>query len=424
MRQLISIGICLSCVSCGIFENAGSGSEAGNSSRIALLSDSLLVNIPTSATGDSSMVLAKRTAVRQKTLELYDSIRGYIGFANKLVQDEHLGIKKLIVSFRDSLPWDKIEKAGSITGVFDGLLWKASYDDGNEYPYQLSVALPAKPAEKLFTLIFNGSESAPAGQAYYRFDLLDSLKVKKPLKVKVSFNASNGTRQMDVRVESDSILGNSTNGFKKVSLQLIEKSGVLHLSGGAYHPQLLDLIPDTVEYCYEFYGLVDMMNNRSILYAGLPPASIDSNDLTLLSKYSIASIMARRSIREDFRTLNDTLKRCVVTSYKDSLSLLHIFDSVRVAGLDWLRPVKEFETITVEDFFFFFELNRSVNDENFRKILVLLELAKQPIYFDRTGYIANGERVPDAFISLAAIKCLLSIQKPRAVRDLTVVPDL
>jgi hypothetical protein len=422
IRWLICIGMCLSCVSCGIFESAGSGSEAGNSSRIALLSDSLLVNIPSSATGNSSVVLAKKTADRKKVLEVYDMVRGYIGFANELVQDEHLGIKKLIASFRDSLPWDKIEKAGSFTGEFNRLLWNASYDDNDEYPYHLSVAIPSMPSQPLFTLIFNGSESAPGGRAYYRFDLLDSLKVKSLLKVEVSFKASAGTRQMEVRIESDSLLADSINGFKKVSLQLIEKNGVLHLSGGAYHPHLLDIIPDTIEYCYEFYGLADMVNNRSLLYVGLPPASIDSGDSTLFSRYSISSITARKFIREDLRTLNDTLKRCIVTSYKDSLSLAQILDSIKVAGFGWLRPANEIETISVEDFFYFFELNKNADDVNFRKFLVLIELAKQPVYFDHSGYVANGDSVPDAFTSLASIKCLLSIQNPRVVRELTVDP--
>jgi hypothetical protein len=121
--------------------------------------------------------------------------------------------------------------------------------------------------------------------------------------------------------------------------------------------------------------------------------------------------------------LNDTLKRCVVTSYKDSLSLLQIFDSVLVKGIGWLRPVKEFETITVEDFIYFVELNKNVDDANFRSFRLLLELAKQPVYFDRSGYVGNGDRVPDSFISLATIKCLLAIQKPQAVRGLSVNPD-
>lgn len=421
MRWLICAGMCLSCMSCGIFENAGSGSEAGNSSRIALLSDSLLVNIPSSATGDSSVVLAKRATIQDDVVKTYVWVRGYIKFANDLVQDKHLGIKTLIASFRDSLPWDKIVKDGTVTGVFNGLRWKASFIEKDDYPYQLSVAVTSRPSEPFFTLIFNGSDSAPGGRAYYRFDLLDSTKIKSPLKVAVSFKASSGVKRMDVRIESDSVLGD-TSGFKNVVLQLIEKNGILHLSGGAFHPHIVNLIPDTVEYCYTFYGLADMIQNRSILYVGLPPASIDSDTITLFSKYSISSIIARKFIREDLRTLNDTLKQCVVTSYKDSLSLLQVFDSVLVKGLVWLRPVKEIETISVEDLFYFFELNKNIDDVNFRSFRLLLQLAKQPVYFDHSGYVGNGDRVPDAFSSLAAIKCLLSIQSPRSVKGLSVVP--
>lgn len=421
IRQLFCLGMCLIGVSCGIFENAGSGSEAGNSSRIALLSDTLLVDIPTSATGDSSVVLAKRATIKDDVLKTYVLVRGYIKFANELVQDEHTGIKTLIATFRDSLPWDKIVKEGTVTGLFDGLRWKASFIEKNEYPYQLSVAAPSREQEPFFTLIFNGSESAPGGRAYYRFDLLDSAKIKRPLRVAVSFKATSGQKTMDVRIESDSILVD-TSGFKNVVLQLIEKDGILHLSGGAYHPRILNLIPDTVEYCYTFYGLADMVQNRSILYVGLPPATIADDDVTLFSKYSISSIVARKFVRQDLRTLNDTLKRLVVTSYKDSLSLLQIFDSVLVAGLGWLRPVKEIENITIEDFFYFVELNKNVDDANFREFRLLMELSKQPVYFDRSGYVANGERIPDSFVLLAAIKCLLSIQSPKMVRGLTVVP--
>jgi hypothetical protein len=409
-------------VSCGIFQNAGSGSEAGNSSRIALLNDSLLVKIPTSATGDSSTVLTKKTVYRQKTFEMYDSVRGYIGFANQLVHNEQMGLKKLIAIFRDSLPWDQIEKVSSVKGTHDGLYWCASYNDDDVYQYQLSAAYPAKKTEPVFTLLFNGNATEPQGCAYYRLDLLEPGKVNCPLKIAVSFKAVSGTRQMNVSVESDSILGDSDEGFRKLSLQLVEKEGILHLSGASYHPHLLNLIPDTTEYCYEFYGVCDVRKNLSVLYVGLPPASIDNNDFSIMSNYGIASVIARRIIRQDIRALNDTLKQCVVTSYKDKLTLKVIFDSIQVAGIGWLHPANEIEVMALEEFFYFIEINKNINSVNFLSFIDLLELTKQPVYFDRFGYVANGEQVPGAFKTLAAIKCLLSIQNPQMVRNLSVVP--
>jgi hypothetical protein len=353
---------------------------------------------------------------------MYDMVRGYIGFANELVHNEQMGLKKLITTFRDSLPWGQIEKVSLVTGIHDGLYWRASYNDDDVYPYQLSAAYPAKKTEPVFTLFFNGSATEPQGRAYYRLDLLEPAKIKLPLKISVSFKAISGTRQMSVSVESDSTLGDPMEGFRKLSLQLVEKEGILHLSGASYHPHLLNLIPDTTEYCYEFYGISDIENNRSMLYVGLPPASIDSDEFSLISKYNVASIIARRMIRSDLRTLNDTLKQCVVTSYKDTLTLKQIVDSILVAGIGWMHPASELETITLEEFFYFIEINKNNNDVTFFPFITLLELTKQPVYFDRSGYVANGESVPVDFASIAAVNRLLAIQSPLAVRNLLVLP--
>jgi hypothetical protein len=409
--------------SCGFQQEAGSGSEAGNSSRIAFLNDSLFIKIPTSATSDSSTTLSK-TSLKTEGESLngyYASIRAYIGFANELVHNNEFGLKRLIGVYRDSLPWAIIEKHQMMSGTIDGSRWVASYSNNNMYHYQLSIYVDSMAHEKLaFSLAFNGNEAEPKGKSFYRIDLIEKVKTRGAISILVEFEGKGDERKLDLSLTSQEILDDTLDGFRNLKINLFEKSNVLHISGASYHPNIQDLLPDTFEYCYEFYGFSDTLKNQSILYIGVPPATINNAEFSIFSEYDLSSVISKRFIRKDILTLNDTIKQCVVTSYTDSLTLQEIFDSiVKTGDISWLRPVDKLDSITMENFNYFLELNKNSTNADLVSILWLKQL-KQPVYFNNRGYAGNGLVAPEEFTTLASTGRILTLQNPWQIKNLIV----
>jgi hypothetical protein len=409
-------------VSCGI-QNAGSGSEAGNSTRIAYLNDSLFLKLPTSATGDSAN--GNTTGLRKASLDplttYYSAVRGYIGFANNLVHDSTSGLKRLIRVYRDSLPWSVIEKQKTMSGTYRGAAWVASFDETRKYAYQLNIYVDSQSTQQLaFVLAFNGLQNAPAGKVYYRLDLLEPLKVKHPLSILVAF-ASDGTqRLLDLELTSENVLGDSIEGFRNLKMKMLEQNNILHFSGASFHPSITTLLPDTNEYCYQFYGFADTVKNQSVLYIGIPPASINSDAFTLYNEYELSSVLMKKIIRRDLVSVNDTIKRIIVTSYTDTVSITSIL--LRIALLNdvsWLEPVDKFSTMTLDNFRCFLDINRGSTDTTIVALNWLSGL-KQPVYFTGSGYAGNGGSIPQEFLGLASTARILPLQNPYSVKMLVV----
>jgi len=419
---IICTVLCLFLVSCGI-QNAGSGSEAGNSTRIAYLNDSLFLKMPTSATGDSSNGTA--TGLRKVSVDplsnYYNAVRGYIGFANALVHDSSSGLKRLIRIYRDSLPWGIIEKQKNMSGTYRGASWIASFDENRKYVYQLHVYVDSQSTQRLaFVLAFNGLQSAPSGKAYYRMDLLEPQKVKQSLSILVEFATDGTRRKLDLELTSGKILGDSVEGFRNLKMNLLEQNNVLHFSGASFHPSITTLLPDTNEYCYQFHGFADTVKNQSVLYIGIPPASINSDAFTFYSEYDLSSVMMKKIIRSDLVLANDTIKRIIVTSYTDTMSITAILlKAALLNDFAWLEPVDKFPSMTLDNFRYFLEINRGSTDPT---IIALnwLGALKQPVYFSGIGYAGNGGTIPLEFTEIAATTRLLPLQIPYSVKTLVV----
>jgi hypothetical protein len=417
---MICTVLCLILVSCGT-QNAGSGSEAGNSTRIAYLNDSLFLKLPTSATGDSVNVNAiglRKTSVDPLS-PYYSAVRGYIGFANNLVHDSSSGLKRLIRVYRDSLPWSVIEQQRTMSGTYRGASWVASYDETRNYAYQLHMYVDSQSTKVLaFVLAFNGLQNAPAGKAYCRLDLLEPQKVKYPLSILVEFAFDGTQRQLDLELTSEKMLGDSIEGFRNLKMNVLEKNNIMHFSGASFHPSITTLLPDTNEYCYQFYGFADTVKNQSVLYIGIPPASINSDAFTLYNEYDLSSVLMKKIIRRDLVSVNDTLKRIIVTSYTDTLSITSIL--LRIALLNdvsWLEPVDKFASMTLDNFRYFLDVNHGSTDTTI-VALNWLSALKQPVYFTGSGYAGNGGTIPLEFRGLASTARILALQNPYSVKML------
>lgn len=417
---IICIVLCLMLISCGI-QNAGSGSEAGNSTRIAYLNDSLFLKLPTSATGDSSYVTASslRKVSADPLTPYYSAVRGYIGFANNLVHDSSSGLLRLIRIYRDSLPWSVIEQKKSMSGTYRGAEWVASYDETRKFVYQLNIYIVSQATRQLaFVLAFNGLQNAPAGKAYYRLDLLEPHKVKYPLSILLEFTSDGIQRQLDLQLTSDNILGDSLEGFRNLKMKLLEQNDILHFSGASYHPSITTLLPDTNEYCYQFYGFADTAQNKSVLYIGIPPASINSDSFLYYNEYDLSSVLMKKIIRRDLIGVNDTIKRIIVTSYTDTLSITSILLKIALLNdVSWLEPVDKFSSMTLDNFRYFLDVNRGSSDSTIVALNWLSGL-KQPVYFTGSGYAGNGGIIPPQFQVLASTAWILPLQNPYRVKTM------
>jgi hypothetical protein len=219
---------------------------------------------------------------------------------------------------------------------------------------------------------------------------------------------------------SDKMLGDSIEGFRNLKMNLLEQNNELHFSGASFHPSIKTLLPDTNEYCYQFYGFADTVKNRSVLYIGIPPASINSDAFTYYNEYDLSSIIMKKIIRRDLVLANDTIKRIIVTSYTDTMDITAILlKATLLNDFSWLEPVEKFTSMTLDNFRYFLDINRGSTDTT---IIALnwLGALKQPVYFTGSGYAGNGGTIPVEFRELAATTRILSLQNPYSVKMLVV----
>jgi len=285
--------------------------------------------------------------------------------------------------------------------------------------YQLNIYTDSS-YEPALVLAFNGLQHAPAGKVYYRLDLLEPHKIMHPLSMLVEFTSNGTQKQLDLELTSEKILGDSIEGFRNLKMKLFEQNGILHFSGASFHPSIKTLLPDTNEYCYQFYGFADTVNNQSVLYIGIPPASINSDTFSLYNEYDLSSILMKKIIRRDLVSVNDTIKRIIVTSYTDTLSITSILLKIALLNdIAWLEPVDQFSSMTLDNFRYFLDINHGSTDTTI-VALNWLGTLKQPVYFTGNGYAGNGAAIPLEFRGLAATNRILPLQNPYSVKMLTV----
>lgn len=414
---------------------AGSGNEAGNNS-VAYIGNDAIIDLPSSlakTSGASRKV--SRTADKDPveiTRELYDAVRGYVGFADELVNGE-FGVKNIILTWRDSIDWKHVQSVGSVDYEDPNIKLHAAYDAGTELHYQLILYNPNhSKTEKALQVDFNGDFETPKGIVYYYLDALDPAEHTNNTKILVSFFKNDSMRTLDIDVTMNAPTGE--DDAQHLRYKAIEKEGIVHVSGGSYHPNMDSILVDTVGHCYIFKAKADTVKNKAVVSLGLPPADFPGAGNEIFTTYGIGDLFANRILREIKTSADTGFQMLIVKSYKDSMSIDSIFaklDSTKTPSIleRWnfwksLPDPSEIQNMTIEDLKYFLELNKNISDakarRDFQQFMVVMNL-EQPVYFDENGYAGNGDVMPSSdYLGLTLSDFGLSTLIPLEVKNLQI----
>jgi len=408
-------------------KNANSSTQT---KRFANLDGNVLIDLPSSiATTKQTQGLHKTTANHDATpedaIELYDGIREWIGYTDALVHNDTYGVKALITFWRDTLNWAYIEQVGEVSGIEGEYKWTGSFSESRPFAYHLMIQKTSVTGEPVALKIeFNGDFDYPAGKVYYNVDLLDP-NATNQAELLIEFEKTADIRSLDLSISADEVLGTENEEFQKGKLSLRESGGIVHISGSSYHPNIDSIFPGVTGHCYTFTGVVDTAANQAIIKLGLPPAHYQQNDNTLFTTYGIANAFMSSIMIQEIPLLNDTLKRLLVTSYKDSMSVEQLLAKIALTGsIDFLHEASEIVSMTNDDFMYLLKINENISDPEARAdiaSILWISALEQPVYFNSIGYVGNGSVVPSGFGNLASIDCSIAPFAPSSVRDLTII---
>lgn len=410
-----------------IFLNSGCSinplvdSEAGNPT---VISSSALINMPTSL-ADNSITslrtgLANRTTDDDEAENIYDFIRLQNYFVNELINGDVLSIRWLIEEHIAKLPWNIIKHMPG-GYIYDSLYYhyEAIYNVNSALPYSVLIEYILPGSEWILKASFNGDALYPKGWVYYFLNAPEDNKTDS-LEVLVSFDKSISFRRLYIEIDQR-VLVDTGDIAQSFIYSLYEEKGIVHLSASTYHPYLDSILGDTVGYCYTYTAVADTIHNQAVVNLGLPPG-IYADTTLLFTEYGIANIYGRVFIDYEIKTLDDSSKMILATSFKDSVTVLEILTDTTIA----LRPPSDADSMTVEDLIFYLELNKNIipflSAEDRIKYIALLWILKltQPVYFNEDGYVDNGETVPSGFETIAAITCNRSRLIPLTVKELSI----
>ena len=414
-----------------IFLNSGcsinplADSEAGNPT---VISSSALINMPTSL-ADNSITslrtgLANRTTDDDEAENIYDFIRLQNYFVNELINGDVLSIRWLIEEYIAKLPWNIIKHMPG-GYIYDSLYYhyEAIYNVNSALPYSVLIEYTLPGSEWVLKASFNGDAVYPKGWVYYFLNAPEDNRTDS-LEVLVSFDKSISFRRLYVEIDQR-VLVDTGDIAQSFIYSLYEEKGIVHLSASTYHPYLDSILGDTVGYCYTYTAVADTIENKAVVNLGLPPATYADTAL-LFTEYGISNIYGRFFIDYEIKTLDDSSKMILATSYKDSLTILDILWKIENDTSFTLRDPSEADSITVEDLVYYLELNKGIivllSPEEKIKYIALLWILKltQPVYFNEGGYAGNGETVPSGFETIAAITCNRSQLIPLTVKELSI----
>lgn len=427
------IGMSVMLVNCVTSPTAGSANNAGNN-QIAQIPEDVFIDLPSSISYSSTTGSGKRLNGNtsddpiETAKEIYNWIREYVYIADEVVNNSEWGVKTQILFWKEAIDWTIVENLGSLTweDTTEAITIVAAYSAANELHYQLKLSKSDVLALKID---FNGDFNLPKGQAYYYIDALDSTATTNG-KVLVNFekklDGSDTLRILTVNVTSDQPPTTDPDGPQNFTISMKEKNGIVHLAGGSYHPNVDSILPagqDEVGYCYNYKARVDTLANRAIVDLGLPPATYADNDTSLFTTYGIHNAFGNRIINWDVPALPDSVKSWIATSYKDSVSVDSLAIKLMNGSLSALRPASDVDNMTLTDLNYFLELNKDIPDSSDKsevRALLFVTNLTQPVYFDKDGYVANGETVPSLFTDLDDVTFLLDAIVPNAVTTLTI----
>ncbi len=427
MYYVVSVVVALGVSHCSNLSPTSSGaSGTGNQAKsFANLDEEVLIDLPSSV-AISRNGMAKQSgrydATPSDAIAIYDGIRRWVGLADELVNNGEFGVRAMILFWRDTLNWKYVEEAGEVTGTEGNYQWTASYSEESTHAYRLVIrALSEVPKPVALEINFNGDFQSPAGDVYYNVELLDPASIRGG-ELMVTFEKTTSMRSIDILMTTKSP-GSNSEEFQKGKLSLREKDGIVHLSGSSYHPNIDSVLPGVTGHCYTFTGVVDTLANQAIVNLGLPPADHSGTD-DLFTTYGLSEMFSQSILLQEIPRLDDSLKMVVATSYKDSMTVEEIIGKVVLSGsTDFLRDASEIESMTVDQYTYFLELNQSISDPEARadiSALLWISALEQPVYFNSIGYAGNGETVPAGFNALASTTCILDPLAPSSIKDLSI----
>lgn len=412
--------VCAVCLMVGCSINPIADSEAGNPT---VISSSALINLPTSIANNSFTL--KRASQIDKAENIYLLLRLQNYLVNELINGDTLSVRWLIDDFIAQLPWYYIIQAGSYS--LDSLTFhfEATYEATRPLPYEVSISYNVPLRGWEMKAAFNGSAEYPEGWIYFLTDYTGDFRTDS-LAILVSFEKSATHRVLDIAIDQKLLLP-VKDLAQSFQYSWYESLGIVHISGIGYFPYLDSILRDTTGYCYTYTTVVDTQNNLAIVNLGVPPASYADTTL-LFTEYGIANAYGKYYINYTIPALDDSSKMILATSYKDTLSLVEIFLKIQSDSTFNLRDASNVDTMTTADLALYLELNRGIidliSDEptrlKYMELLWILKL-KQPVYFNASGYVSNGEIVPSGFEGLAAIPCNRARFIPRNTQDLQIV---
>lgn len=482
-------------------------SEAGNTD---IVSTSAFIKLPTSIADNGAHRGNANNDSKDEAENIYDFIRIHNHFASELVSGDGGSVKQVLDFYIGELPWDDIIKNGSMEWDSASLHVEAQYDKNEDLPYTATVENKDPNDFYKIEASFDGNKQYPRGWVYYFILHPEQSNLADSLQIFVKFEKNALFRKLDIKIDQH-LLVSSGDEAQSFMYSWKEIDGIIHLSGSTYHPFLDSLIPGTKGYCYTYTAVVDEDDNLAIVNLGLPPA--DCEDTTLLfTEYGISNMYAQWFLNYEIKTLDDTSKALIATSYKDSLNIEEIYyyltakeivtpmlgslaasdtsvsaiqsyianelpligdtltilmvtsimdsinfiqmlDSIKINEQYYLKYLLSFksvvssmtvaqmqlflklnyqyskftlqeptvvDTMTVDDLLYFLKLNISISDPQTKKDFALLYwLLKltQPVYFDKDGYVANGDVAPLKFTALSLIPCNRPVFVPKKVKN-------
>jgi hypothetical protein len=389
-------------------------SEAGN----PVITAGVLINMP------SSLASAlKRAPTADQAEDIYTGIRLQNYWVNQLVNGQFPSARWLIEEYIAKLPWEIIKATGDFHTDSSLYIYEASYNADLPLPYRAHIRYTLPGSEWSVTTVFNGDNEQPKGWIYFFLNAPVDNRTDS-VKTLLSFEKVGDTRLLNVKIRQK-LLVDTGDIAQSFIYSLSEQKGIIHLSAASYHPYLDSILDDTVGYCYTYTAVADTNVNRAVVNLGLPPA-VYPDSMLVFTEYGIASIYGRYFINYEIKNLDDSCKMILATSFKDSMTVLEIIDTIAKDPNFPLRPASDADAMTVDDLIFYLELNKGIwfllTPQDQIKYIALLWILKlrQPVYFSFLGYVGNGEQVPIGFKTIAAIKCDRAVHIPRNVRDLVI----
>ena len=421
-RTVLSLVIAISAIflHVGCSLNPLADSEAGNPT---VISTAALINMPTSL-ADSSIITLRMDiadwASEDEAENIYEFIRLQNYFVNELINGDVLSIRWLIKQYIAKLPWGIIKKLPQ-GYLYDSLYYhsEAIYYASSALPYSVLIEYTLPGSEWILKAKFNDDPKYPKGWIYYFMNAPEDNRTDS-LEVLVSFDKSASFRRLYIEIDQR-VLVDTSDIAQSFMYALYEQGGIVHLSASTYHPYLDSILGDTVGYCYTYTAVADTIKNKAVVNLGLPPATYADTAL-LFTKYGISNIYSRVFIDYEIKTLDDSSKMILATSFKDSVTVLEILTDTTIT----LRPPSDADSMTVDDLIFYLELNKNIlpflSLEDKIKYMALLWIIKltQPVYFNEGGYVGNGETVPSGFEEIAQTHCICPLFIPVNVKELTI----